>query len=476
MIHSVAFALSLCCIVLNANLEVARQVRATGNREKTIEAFEFALAQEPTNPDAYYEYAYYLIELDEQQYYDTTITVLSRACELKDDLQWHFLLGCQACRYGYLDLSINAYRRILDKYPGQLSVFYNLGYTLKCKEHLKEAIAIYESIIQQSPDYEAAHLGLAFALIGLGDFQAGWKEHEWNLKKQGKFAAELRTLLQHNAIAGKTILLNPEGGLGDSINFLRYVQKLKHMGAHTIVSIQSALIPLLSRCDYIDQLIPTQSNTSVRFHAFATLMSLAPIFCEKENAVLQNIPYIFADPERVSYWHEKLKHDTNFKIGICWQPSIHNDVSRLPIARRGIPLPHFFKLGATPGITLYSLQCVEGLEQLSSIPKEVNLVTFDEHFDKDHGSFVDTAALMHELDLIISADTATAHLAGAMGRPVWLLLPYVTDWRWLVKRTDSPWYPTMRIFKQPKPFDWHSAIEELYDVFFNEVFKTGVSS
>lgn len=205
-------------------------------------------------------------------------------------------------------------------------------------------------------------------------------------------------------------------------------------------------------------------------------MSLAPILAKKQTMILQNIPYIFADPERIAYWHEQLKHDTNFKIGICWQPSVHNDVSRLPIARRGIPLSQFFKLGAIPGVTLYSLQCVEGLEQLGTIPPEINLVTFDKHFDKDYGNFVDTAAVMHELDLIISADTATAHLAGAMGRPVWLLLPYSTDWRWLVNRTDSPWYPTMRIFKQPRPFDWDNAMKEVYDTFFNEVFKKGTLS
>ncbi len=431
-------------------------------------------SQSTNNAIAHYEYANYLIDLDRQEYYDKAVHLLSRACSLKNDLQWQFMLGYVTCRYGHLDLSVATYKKILEQHPNQLTVLYNLGFTLKCKEHLQEAVAIYRTIIKQNPDYEAAHLGLAFALIGSGDFKSGWKEHEWNLKKQGKFAPELRMLVENNTIAGKSILLMPEGGLGDSINFVRYVQQLKLMGARTIVAAQPALMKLFSRCDYIDQLVSTNAAISVSFHASATLMSLAPILASKtEYAPLQNIPYIFPDPDHIAYWREQLKHDTNFKIGICWQPSIHNDVSRLPIARRGIPLAHFFKLGATPGITLYSLQRVEGLEQLNSLPSDVHLITFDEHFDKDHGSFMDTAAIMHALDLIISADTATAHLAGAMGLPVWLLLPYVTDWRWLSNRSDSPWYPTMRVFKQPKPFDWNSMMEELHHVFFNEIFKKG---
>ena len=191
-----------------------------------------------------------------------------------------------------------------------------------------------------------------------------------------------------------------------------------------------------------------------------------PFFAHEEHEIPQNIPYITPDPERVSYWHEKLKTDHNFKVGICWQPSIHNDVSRLPIARRGIPLSQFYTLASTPGVSVYSLQCIEGLEQLEHVPEHVTIHTFDETFDKKHGPFMDTAAVIKQMDLVISADTATAHIAGAMGCPVWLLLAYVTDWRWLIKRSDNPWYPTMRIFKQPEPFDWDSMMQELHQIFF----------
>ena len=146
-------------------------------------------------------------------------------------------------------------------------------------------------------------------------------------------------------------------------------------------------------------------------------------------------------------------------------------MSRLPIARRGIPLSCFYSLGSTPGISVYSLQKNEGLDQLNELPSQITVHTFDSSFDVTHGSFVDTAAIMHSMDLIISTDTATAHLAGAMGRRVWLLLPFNVDWRWLVDRNDTPWYPTMRIFKQSRPFEWDNVMKEVHTAFFNEVFK-----
>jgi len=472
MIHYVVMLATLFVNVATASLKDAQQFRAAGKKLEAIDAFEQTIMQEPENGDAYFEYAMYLVELDEKQHYEKTINLLHRACEIKEDINWWFQLGCQSCRYGNMEQSLRAYNKIIEKYPHQISATYNMGYTLKSMGKIHEAMNIYNYVLDKKPDYEAAHLGLAFAYIALADFKRGWEEHKWNLKKQGKFAPELRALYENNDIAGKTILLTPEGGLGDSINFLRYVQKLKHMGARTVVAIQKELIPLCSRCDYIDHLVPTRSNRSVpAYHASCTLMSLAPLFAQEEHEITQNIPYITPDPDRVAYWHEKLKDDSNFKIGICWQPSVHNDLSRLPIARRGIPLSQFYKLGSTPGVTVYSLQCVEGLEQLNDVPNHVTIKTFDETFDKKHGPFMDTAAVMQELDLIISTDTATAHIAGALGRPVWLLLPYATDWRWLAKRADSPWYPTMRIFKQPNPFDWDSIRQKLNAPFFNDVLQ-----
>jgi len=437
-------------------------------RKQLEEEYEPYIAQHPTDAKAYFNYGHALANLDEESYYEKAIALMTRSVELEENVNRLFSLGTLCCRVGKFKQSLDAYQQILTKNPSLISVLYNSGYTLKLAGELDLAIAIYKQIIALQPTYEPAHLSLAFSYIQQGKFEEGWKEHEWNLKKQGKYAAQLRALLCANALPGKKVLLVPEGGIGDTLQFIRYAKRLHDQGSYVIVAVQPPLMRLLARCHYIDLLIPLRSPTPSH-DASATLMSMPAIFYDTEQSIPREIPYIVPDPARVQFWHEQLQYDHNFKVGICWQPDVHNDVSRLPIARRGIPLSFFYRLGSTPGVTLYSLQKNEGTDQLRDVPSSVNIHVFDTSFDVAHGSFVDSAAVMQEMDLIISTDTATAHLAGALGKPVWLLLPYATDWRWLHNRTDSPWYPTMRIFKQSHPFDWQTMMDDLYTIFLKEL-------
>jgi len=341
-----------------------------------------------------------------------------------------------------------------------LSAQYNAAYTHKTIGNLDKAIEGYTAIIKTNPDYEPAHLALGFAYIACGDFERGWKQHERYLKRSGKNADALRLLLDNNTLAGKNILLRPEGGLGDTLIFIRYAQRLKDMGAHITVACQKQLIPLLLNCPYIDTVLPYQ-NPLPPYDADATLMSLPAIFNDTDQTAPKKIPYLYADPTLVASWQQKLAADTNFKIGICWQVDVHNDASRIPIARRGCPLNYFTTLSTIPGISFYSLQKYDGTEEISTISTNFQLHTFDD-LDEATGPFMDTAALMKNLDLIITVDTAIVHLAGGLGCPVWLLHPYATaDWRWIAHRTDSYWYPTVRIFKQQKPFDWEGVMKKV---------------
>jgi len=374
----------------------------------------------------------------------------------------YFGLGCSFLSIGKFDEAIDAFQYIINRSPHASAVRYNMAYTLKTAGRLNEAIDLYKKIIADNPTYDSAQLALGFAYLIQGDFAHGWKQHERYLKQSGKSSGALRTLLHTNSISGKTILLRPEGGLGDTLMFIRYAQKLKNLGATIIACVQRPLIPLLSRCSYIDLLLPTNTAPNVlSYDAQATLMSLPAIFYDDEKTFPHDIPYIYPDPTLVNFWKRKIANNNNIKIGICWQADVHNDSSRLPIARRSIPLEKFFQLKNISGITFYSLQKHTGVEQLNKVPKDFPLCFFKNDFDESHGSFMDTAAIMQHMDIIITVDTAIAHLAGALGRPVWLLLPYATDWRWINNRTDSPWYPTMHIFKQPAPFDWDSVIEQV---------------
>jgi tetratricopeptide (TPR) repeat protein len=373
-----------------------------------------------------------------------------------DNANAWFNLGHCYLSLGYGEKALAAFDKISYALPAR----YNAAYTHKTMGNLDEAIRRYKKIIQEDPDYEPAHLALGFAYITQGNFELGWKQHERYLKRSGKNGDKLRALLQNDAVSHKIIVLRPEGGLGDTLQFIRYAERLKGMGANIIVACQKPLIPLLSRCLYIDQLIPCE-GTAPQYDADATLMSLPAIFADDETSVPRNIPYLHADPTLVNYWQQRLAADKNFKIGICWQADVHNDVSRLPIARRGCPLQQFATLHDIRGVSFYSLQKYDGVEQLSTMPTNFELHTFND-LDEHSGPFMDTAALMKNLDLIITVDTAIVHLAGGLGCNVWLLHPYATaDWRWICHRTDSHWYPTLRIFKQQKPFDWDGVMENV---------------
>ena len=387
-----------------------------------------------------------------------------------------FNLGCCYLAIGHGEKAIAMFDTIIQLNPQALPALYNKAFTYKTIGDLDTAIELYKQIIQTNPDYEPAQLGLGFAYITKGDFERGWKQHERYLAQSGKNGDALRKLLHDDAIAYKKILLRPEGGLGDTFQFIRYAERLKHMGANIIVACQKQLIPLLSRCTYIDQLIPCGTSLS-EYDADATLMTLPAIFADTADTAPQNIPYLFADPQLIAHWKKQLAADTTFKVGICWQVDVHNDTSKIPIARRGFPLNSFAQLGKLDGISFYSLQKYDGVDQIATV-SDFQLHVFDSLDDKS-GPFMDTAALIKNLDLIITVDTAIAHLAGGLGAKVWLLHPYATaDWRWICHRTDSYWYPNLRIFKQQRPFDYdgvmqniHAALQELVTPYYAEATK-----
>jgi len=170
---------------------------------------------------------------------------------------------------------------------------------------------------------------------------------------------------------------------------------------------------------------------------------------------------LYADKSLTEYWHQELTHDTNFKVGLCWQGNANYSTQSLreAVKTKSLHVGMFEPLSRIPGVSLYSLQKVSGEDQLSNIDFSVH--TFDGDFDNSHGRFMDTAAVMKNLDLIITVDTSTAHIAGGLGVSTWVLLPYLADWRWLLDRTDSPWYPSMRLFNQPEKNGWESVIQDM---------------
>ncbi|MCX5922290.1 MAG: tetratricopeptide repeat protein [Candidatus Dependentiae bacterium] len=440
------------------HLAQATTLRKHGDNQKAIAQLRQALDLEPANHDA----TSLLVDLlDESGDYDAACTVLQQAlCLAPHNVGFTHRLACLCINIGRVEEALDGFNDILNQIPHSTQTMYNSAYTLKMAGRVDEAIALYEKILMLQPDYESAEFALGHAYLYKGDFNKGWQQHEHYLKRSHKNSELLRTLLLTNQLADKIILLRPEGGLGDTLQFIRYAQLLKEKGATIIAAVQKPLVPLLTRCPYIDTVVPVQSPLPP-CHEWVALMSLPAIFNSDEVTIPKNIPYLYPDPALVEQWGNFFQTNTHFKIGICWQADVFNDSSRPRVARRGMSLTHFYLLAQMPNISLYSLQQKDGTEQIQHMPAPCTLNVFDEQFDNAHGAFMDSAAVMKHLDLVITVDTAIAHLAGALGTKVWLLLPYATDWRWIVGRTDTPWYPSMRIFKQPNPFDWESVMHEV---------------
>jgi hypothetical protein len=261
---------------------------------------------------------------------------------------------------------------------------------------------------------------------------------------------------QGEALAGRTLLVQAEQGLGDTIQFARFVPFLARceQEAQIIFQVQSSLRDLLTTLPG-NLTIVGQGSGLPPFDVVCAVQSLPRLLGTRADVIANSVPYLSADPARVAAWRDRLGPG-GFRVGISWQG---NPVS--PAIGRSIPLAAFAPLSKVPGVRLVSLQKHVGLEQLTGLPPGFAVETLGEDFDRSPGAFLDTAAVMHSLELVIVSDSAVAHLAGALGRPGWVALPHVPDWRWMLDRSDSPWYPTMRLYRQPVRGDWASVFARI---------------
>ncbi len=344
-----------------------------------------------------------------------------------------------------------------------IGLTYNIAYTHKKLGNNKTAIQMLEDIVAQHPKYAAAHFALATAYLACGDYERGWRDYEWRWQQDVHAQRSYDGPLWDGSsrLDGKTILLHGEQGLGDMIQFVRYAAIVKNMGATVIVAVANPLVKLLSRCTFIDKVVSFNEQPP-HFDAHAPLMSIPLItHAFDEASIPRATPYLCADPELVEYWRAQLSGDTNFKIGICWQgnPNYALYVLRLIVAAKSVRAGIFARLTNLEGVSVYVLQRYDAHEanELDGTPCKF----FDTSFDNDHGRFMDTAAVMKNLDLVVTIDTSLAHLAGGLGVPVWVMLPKVADWRWLEGRSDTPWYPSMRLFRQEVADNWELVFDEV---------------
>jgi ADP-heptose:LPS heptosyltransferase len=249
-------------------------------------------------------------------------------------------------------------------------------------------------------------------------------------------------------------LLRAEQGAGDTIQFVRYAELVKQQGGTVLAEHKANLKSLLATCPGVDSVV-VAGQPHGKFDLYAPLASLPGIFGTSLETIPAKVPYLFPDETAIAQWRDELPEDGVLKIGIAWQgnPQQGRD------AVRSIPLARFAGVARIEGVRLYSLQFGTGREQIAAVAGDWPLVDLGDRL----GDFQHTAALMRNLDLVITCDSAPAHLAGALGVPVWLALAFSPDWRWLLDRADSPWYPSMRLFRQPRAGDWEGAFRQIED-------------
>lgn len=303
----------------------------------------------------------------------------------------------------------------------------------------------------------------ALTWLQQGDMARGWPQYEWRWKrKRSRPRSYSQPLWDGSSLEGKTILLWFEQGLGDSLQFIRYASFVKARGAaKVIVECQEPLLALFANCAGIDQLVPEKSEMPP-FDVQAPLLSLPWIFGTLLHTIPAEIPYLLVDPARKEKWRGEIDSaidgsgsspSKEFKIGIVWQGNPKHVWDR----HRSFPLAHFNRLARIHGVQLVSLQKDVSDERLAGFPHQLSLINLGSRLT----DFADTAAAMQNLDVVITCDSSPAHLAGALGIPVWVAMSALSDWRWMTQRDDSPWYPTMRLFRQKRIGDWDEVFGRL---------------
>ena len=360
---------------------------------------------------------------------------------------------------GDLEEAIRLYRRTLAARPDFAPALVNLGSALQELGQFDEAIAAYRQAEAIRPDYPEAVWNHALALLQQGDFDAGWRLYESRWRKPGMPPhGHSQPLWDGSPLAGRTILLHCEQGLGDSLQFARYATLVKAMGATVVLFSPPALARLLGTVPGVDRVVG-ERGLIPPCDCQAPLMSLPRLFGTTLATVPAAVPYLAAEPDLALLWRRWLASYDGFKVGVVWQGNPRNRFGR----SRSFPLAALAPVAAVPGVRLISLQRRDGLDQLAALPEGMTVTVPPEPVDAGPDAFRDTAAIMGALDLVISADTATAHLAGALGVPAWLALARVPDWRWLTGRSDSPWYPSLRLYRQTAHGDWGGVFAAMAD-------------
>ncbi len=434
--------------------------------EAALASYTQAIDVMPSYADAYINRANLLSRLGRL---DEAHDDLVRARAVKPDSpELQINLGNVLRRLGRFYEALDRCERAVAIQPKSAEAHLNLGAVLYDLNQPEAAVACYDRALALRPDFAGAHQNRAYALLMAGNFARGWAEHEWRWRndqdplwnERARFAQP--PWLGGESLAGKRVLLHAEQGFGDVIQFCRFARWVADLGATVMLEVPRPLATLVADLDGVSQVIVCGEPLPT-FDAHCPLMSLPLAFHTELSTVPARVPYLKADPAKVRHWKERLGPARRTRVGLVWSGGFRPEQPDLWTLnlRRNIPLAKFAGLRVCD-VEFFGLQ--KGQEARSELADLIaarwdgpTIVDVGEELD----DFSDTAALMENLHLVISVDTSAAHLAGALGRPVWLLNRFDSCWRWLLERTDSPWYPTLTIYRQASAGDWDGAMERV---------------
>jgi len=424
-----------------------------GEPEKAAVQFERALALRSDHIESLNGLG---IALRAQGRVEAAIARFERALVLMPDrAETHNNLALALEDLGRLDEAIVHYEHSLKLAPDQPETHNNLGNALGYQRRHEAAMSAYGRALALKPDYAEAHYNRGLLLLLRGDYERGWAEHEWRWRYKGnpdqrRFG---RPKWTGEPVAGRTVLIHAEQGFGDIIQFLRYVPLVAAQGAKVLLAMPRPVIRLAEKLPGTSALL-LQGDPVAEFDLHCPLLSLPHVFGTTIETIPNTVPYLQPPVDALAAWRGRLSGDSGLKVGFVWSGNPANKLNSsrsLPVGMLktllGIPGVRWFSLQVGPAATNRELEPTGPIEDLAPVLTD----------------FADTAAAICNLDLVISVETAVAHLAGALGRPVWVPLAYVPAWRWLLDREDSPWYPTMRLFRQSSPGEWEGVVHRLAD-------------
>lgn len=419
----------------------------TGKLDLGLAQLQRSIELRPNQPEAHNNLGN---TLQNARRFDEAIESYQKAIAIRPEYpEAYNNLGSALRMKGRLDEAIANFRKAIELRPEYPDAINSMGVTLLETGNFSDAFASYRQALTMKPDLAEAHQNLAIAMLLHGDFENGWKEYEWRWKTKESLLSKHQFAKPRWAgenLNGRTILLHVEQGFGDAFHFIRYLPRVAESGGRIILACQKELLRLLRQFDQVHQFI-TQGDAIPPFDAQCPLLSLPLVFGTTLENIPAQVPYISATPNSTF----ELPASPDLKVGLCW-------AGRFTHKRdwsRSIPITMLSSLAKIPGVQFHSLQTGESASQYSQFPGLTD-------WSGKLTDFADTASLIQNLDLVVTVDTAVAHLVGAMGKPVWVLLSHVPDWRWMLQGENSPWYPTMRLFRQSAPEQWDEPISKVH--------------